>query len=319
MGQEEDARPGICRRDFLSATSTTAGIAFVLPASRPNIRAKGLFQGPFCLFSKHLPQLDWTSLAKRVKEAGFDGVDLTVRPGGHVLPENAARDLPRAVNAIRSEGVQVPMITTALTSSDDPAAEPILATAGGLSIPYYKPGYYHYAYNDIRSELRKAGEELRQLVALGARHRVQLGFHNHAGYLGAPVWDADRVLGDLDPKWAGFYFDVRHAVAEGGDAGWKIAFLLVASRLKMIAVKDFYWERGPAGWRQVNCPLGEGMVDWKAYCSLLAAAGFQGPVSVHLEYPIPGDSPEDEEQYALKAARRDLEFIKDQMTKAYST
>ena len=33
----------------------------------------------------------------------------------------------------------------------------------------------------------------------------------------------------------------------------------------MIAVKDFFWEKTATGWRIRNCPMGEGMVNWKAY------------------------------------------------------
>jgi len=65
-----------------------------------------------CFFSKHLPELHYPELAQWLHDAGFDGADLTVRPGGHVLPERAAQDLPRAVETIRAKGLDVPMITT---------------------------------------------------------------------------------------------------------------------------------------------------------------------------------------------------------------
>ena len=45
------------------------------------------------------------------------------------MPERAAEDLPKAVAAIRAEGLEVPMITTALVAADDPTAVPILSTA----------------------------------------------------------------------------------------------------------------------------------------------------------------------------------------------
>ncbi|MDZ7723632.1 MAG: hypothetical protein U5R06_12725 [candidate division KSB1 bacterium] len=51
-------------------------------------------------------------MARTIAEIGFDGVDLTVRPGGHVLPENVTQDLPRAVKAIEKTGLKVPMMTT---------------------------------------------------------------------------------------------------------------------------------------------------------------------------------------------------------------
>src|SRR5947207_6113402 len=80
-----------------------------------------------CLFSKHLPKLNYNDLGKTVKQMGFDGVDLTVRPGGHVLPGRVAEDLPIAVERIRSYALEVPMITTALVSATDPAARPTLS------------------------------------------------------------------------------------------------------------------------------------------------------------------------------------------------
>ena len=50
----------------------------------------------------------------------------------------------------------------------------------------------------------------------------------------------------------------------------RAAFNIAAPRLPMIALKDFYWEKTPAGGRVQNCPMGEGMVNWKAYFALLA-------------------------------------------------
>jgi sugar phosphate isomerase/epimerase len=147
---------------------------------------------------------------------------------------------------------------------------------------------------------------------------MQVGFHNHEGYVGAAVWDIATVMDSLDPKWAGYYFDVRHATAEGGVGGWKIATNLVAPRLKMIAVKDFYWEKTPArGWQQRNCPLGEGMVNWKYYFKALARTGFHGPISVHLEYEIPGSTTAAKEDNTLAAAQRDLAFVKARLSEAY--
>ncbi|MGA3241771.1 MAG: sugar phosphate isomerase/epimerase, partial [Bryobacteraceae bacterium] len=74
------------------------------------------FAPQLVVFSKHLPDLNYEELGKTAKELGFDGVDLTVRPKGHVPPERAAEDLPRAVDTLRKHGLSVPMITTEITS-----------------------------------------------------------------------------------------------------------------------------------------------------------------------------------------------------------
>ncbi|HEY3130586.1 MAG TPA: sugar phosphate isomerase/epimerase family protein [Acidobacteriota bacterium] len=306
----------LSRRNFLITTAVAAA-GTSLAASRTEPSASDHpFTGRLCFFSKHLPDMDPRRLAENVKNAGFNGIDLTVRKRGHVLPEKAVQDLPKAVAAIRAEGLEVPMITTELLSAADPTARPILSTAGRLGIPFLKPGYYRYEFVDVRKELEKAGNEFRGLVELAKESSIQVGYHNHAGYVGAPVWDMARIIDGLDPRWAGYYFDVRHSVVEGGDAGWKIAANLIAPRLKMIAVKDFYWEKTSRGWGQHNCPLGEGMVDWKQYFGVLARTGFRGPVSLHFEYDIPGTGATLEDN-TLAAARRDLQFVKARLQEAY--
>ena len=230
----------LSRRDFLGGCSAVACAS--LNISELSVSHPGAgYTGTLCLFSKALPDIDWRGLAQSAKSVGFGGIDLTVRQGGHVRPERAAEDLPKAVEAIREEGLDVPMITTELTSADDPAARVILSTAAKLSIPFFKPGYYQYKMFNVRRELEVAASHFRGLVSLGKQYGIQAGYHNHEQYVGAPVWDIASIIDTLDPQWAGFYFDARHAVAEGGVGGWKIATNLVMPRLKMVAAKDFWW------------------------------------------------------------------------------
>ncbi len=301
------------RRKFLKLTSATA-CALAMPVHATT--ANG-FNGTFCLFSKHLPQLNWQQLAQTVKQLGFGGVDLTVRPQGHVLPERVVEDLPQAVTAIREVGLKVPMITTGLLSAAEPTAKPILQTTGKLRIPYLKPGYYKYAFVDVRSELEKAMKDFASLAELCQQNLVQVGFHNHEAYLGAQTWDVAPTIDTLDARYVGYYFDIRHAVAEGSVAGWKIALNRVAPRLKMIAVKDSYPEKTAKGWTQKNCPLGEGAVDWKAYFKALQQANFHGPISLHIEYDIAGKTPTEKADNELVAIQRDLAFLKARVSEAY--
>ena len=57
---------------------------------------------------------------------------------------------------------------------------------------------------------------------------------------------------------------------EGGGVGWKAATLLALPRMKMISVKDAFWEKGPKGWAAQHCPMGEGMVDWPWFATTIA-------------------------------------------------
>jgi L-ribulose-5-phosphate 3-epimerase len=315
----------VSRREFLQASAAGAMLSSIAhPLATPN-PARKAFRGTLCLFSKPVPQLNWRELAQNAKRAGFDGIDLTVRPEGHVLPERVATDLPKAVETIRKEGLEVPMITTALLSADDPTAGPIISTAGKLSIPFLKPGYYRYKLVNVLREVDEAGRQLRGLVELAKDHGMQVGYHNHPHYIGEAIWDMARVIEPLDPQWCGFYFDLCQATMEGGVSGWRIATNLVLPRLKMVAAKDFVWKQtGAHQWRAETCPMGKGMSNWKEFFKLVAQSDFHGPVSLQQEFAIPGAA--DRQGIAIsreaipkvmESAKENLDYLKSIIREAY--
>jgi sugar phosphate isomerase/epimerase len=306
------------RRSFLEVTGGAAlaalgarSAAATPGATPPHVGSAAAAAGTrtFCFFSKHLPDLAWGDLAAATIDMGFEGIDLTVRPKGHVLPERVADDLPRAIDAIRAKGSTVSMITTELTSASHPTAEAIFAAAAKTGVRLIKVGYWKYALQDVRAEVAGMGRDLAGLAALAKRHGLTIGVHNHQGNIGAALWDIAPHLEPLDPEAIGYYFDPRHAVVEGGGGAWKAATRLVLPRLKMIAVKDALWAKGPKGWVIENCPMGEGMVDWAWFATAIAPSAFTGPISLHLEYKIAGTTPDEVRRNTMQAARRDLAFI----------
>jgi sugar phosphate isomerase/epimerase len=59
------------------------------------------------------------------------------------------------------------------------------------------------------------------------------------------------------------------------------------------------------------------MVDWTYFLNALAAGGFQGPISLHLEYDVAGETRAAKENNILAALHRDLEFLKARLREAY--
>ena len=106
-------------------------------------------------------------------------------------------------------------------------------------------------------------------------------------------------------------------MAEGGAGGWKSALNYVAPRIKMIAIKDFYWDKGAQGWEPRDCPLGQGMVDWKYYFKTLSQVGFQGPISLHVEYDIAGATAKAKEENTLLAIEQDFDYLKARVREAF--
>lgn len=305
------------RRDFvktLAATSAATALPFSLPAATSS---KKIF-----VFSKHLQWLDYRKCAKAVGEAGLSGVDLTVRPGGHVLPERAEEDLPKAVEAMHNAGLDVPMMTTRITRADDPATEKLLKLASELGIGYYRMGYLKYDDDlGIEGTLKHYRPQIEELADMNREYGVHGAYQNHAGTnVGAPIWDLWLLLKGLNPKHIGIQYDIKHATAEGGRS-WVLGLELVQNFVQCIVLKDFAWQKRNGKWRGMSMPLGTGMVDFDKYFNVLKTMNFNGPVSLHLEYPLPHKTMENAPEAkkikeTIKVLKRDADAARSLMKKA---
>ena len=298
------------RRGFI----TGLGALGVISAVKVSQAAESVKTGKrtICVFSKHLQFLDYDRMAETAADIGFDGVDLTVRPGGHVLPENVERDLPKAVKAVRAAGLKAPMMATAVTDPADPLTDRVLKTAADNGITYYRLGYYLYDKKrplpDILDEHRRKVEGLAEI---NRSLRLHGAYQNHAGEnVGAPVWDLWYLFKDLDPQWIGVNYDIRHATVEGGNS-WVLGLRLLHNYIRGIVIKDFKWSQKNGSWSVENVPLGEGMVDFTRYFGILDGYGFPELITTHFEYEL-----EETLESTVPAMRTDLKTLKTMLTEA---
>jgi sugar phosphate isomerase/epimerase len=273
---------GMNRRQFLSRSLAAAPVV-ALAAAGAAAAAPGKVPA-VCLFSKPLQSMDYKTLAGACKAAGLDGVDLTVRPGGHVEPDRVDTDLPAAVDAMRAEGLEVTMITTKYTDVGGPNVSGVLARAAALGIPFVRVGSHQYDERGaIAPQVGKFTEEMRALAAAAEKAGITLGYHNHSGgtNFGGPVWDLCQALEAVNSPRLGSNLDLGHATVEGAFSMWEINTRRIAPLVKMVAVKDFVWKGNKPEW----VPLGEGRVDTARGLALVREfGGFTGPVSIHIEY-----------------------------------
>jgi sugar phosphate isomerase/epimerase len=282
------------RREFLTQSLVTA-IAATL-ATEVTGKSKFINDAPsndssysINIFSKNLHWLGYQEMARAAADMGFDGVDLTVRPEGHVLPERVADDLPKAVEAIRHAGLNVHMITTAINDANDPYTDSILKTASSLGISCYRTGWINYDLKiSVEENLNAFRVRLADLAALNKKHNIRGDYQNHSGTsFGSPVWDLWMILNQLDPKWMGTQYDILHATVEGANS-WTLGFDLLKKHIQSMDIKDFRWEKKENSWKAEVVPLGQGMVDYKKYFQLLKVNNIKGPLSMHFEYPLGG-------------------------------
>ena len=331
------------RRTFLRSVAG-AGVMAGLPSSNRAAPAKTPKPVPTCYFSKHLQWLDWEHMAETAAELGFDGIDLTVREGGHVLPERVQEDLPKVARIVRAAGLDIPMITAGIVDAHSPHAEAIIRTASELGIRRYRWGWFSWSDTakvpdlsnfhaslehpvplllDVPARLDVLKSRVRELADLNREFNACAMYHNHSGSMvGASVWDLWVLLEDADPRWVSSNFDIGHATVEGGLGGWVNSTRLMAPFIRGVAIKDFKWGPNARGeWEPQWCPLGRGMVNFPAFFAMLKEAGFSGPIQLHTEYPLGGvengartlSLPKED---VLAAIRRDLAKLKAWMTEA---
>ncbi|MBS3772335.1 MAG: TIM barrel protein [Bacteroidales bacterium] len=271
------------------------------------------------MFSKHLQFLSYEETAETMKEAGLAGADLTVRPGGHVLPEHVTTDLPKAVNAFEKKGLKVGMMTSGITDADDRYTDPVLKTASDAGIRYYRLGYYSYIDKlGIKESIDRHKQKLEKVADLNSRYNMHGGYQNHSGTrIGGPVWDVWMLVKDFDPRLIGCQYDIRHATVEGGFS-WPLGLQLLQAHVQTIVIKDFKWMKTSDGWDDVSVPLGEGMVNFDKYFSLLKELNIRAPITLHFEYPLyEGEnlSKKEKRKQAVETISKDVKTLKNMLAK----
>ncbi len=269
--------PRMHRRQFI--TTSAAAVA-----SAPLLQAEALGKkrrNPFCVFTKPFQSLSYDDLADLIAELGFDGIEGTIRPGGHITPEQVPDELPKMVEALRKRKLELTIMASGINNADDKLNVQQLRVAAKLGVKRYRMGYYKY---DLKRPVVKQLDEfrpiLKNLVALNKELGIQAVYQNHSGsnYVGAPLWDLHELFKPHDPAHVSVGFDMSHAKAEGTRA-WPLHANLLRPRIGALYVKSFKWVDS----KRENCSLAEGIVD-KKYPRQLIASGFTGPINLHEEY-----------------------------------
>ncbi len=308
------------RRNFIKITTAATAGAALLPATARATANKLSNVQSMNFFTKPLHWMNYDQLAESVAKLGLDGFDLTVRPKGHVLPENVERDLPRVVKAAQAQGLKVEMIVTEITDAEDELAEKVLKTAAQHGVKQYRMGYLKYDLKKgIEASLSDISKTMGGLEKLNQSAGLTGSYQNHyawqPGLFGCAIWDLHRVLKDVNPQWLACQYDVRHAIAECAGS-WVLGMRLIAPWIKSICLKDFDFKGERKG---RSCPrtqpAGKGEVPWKEYAGLLEDLNIKVPASIHIEWEYLSDEEkklpyEERAKLAIGRIQEDCDFYK---------
>ncbi|MBM4038818.1 MAG: sugar phosphate isomerase/epimerase [Planctomycetes bacterium] len=236
-------------------------------------------------FTKSLKGMDIPATGREVLGMGLEGLDLAVRPGYCVNPDNVANELPQAMKVWADMGLSVPMVTTPgdFTDPKPPIAETMLAACGAAGIREIKLGYWHYRQPGYWGQVDAIRSALDGFARLAEKHAVRVAVHTHSdAFYGLNASAAMHLVKGFDPRFVGVYIDPGHLSMNGEPI--RMAVDIVRDYLCLVAVKAMLHVKKGTSWRHELVPLRDGLVDWAETFRALREAAFDGPVTFHSEY-----------------------------------
>jgi sugar phosphate isomerase/epimerase len=237
----------------------------------------------FSVFTKPW-KLSLPELGAKVAALGFSGIELPVRPGFPVDPENVATELPRAAKLLKDEyGV-------AIESVAGPTDAATIAACGEAGVPIIRicpslPKEESYLVGEARYQ-----KEWEALVPLLEQHGVAIGVQNHSGrYVPVHAMGLARLVAPFDPKHVCAVWDAAHNALEGEDVELALD-LLNGPHLRMVNLKNGFrrYKTGPeaedVAWQTYWTSGRQGLASWPRIAAGLAARGWAGPICLTAEY-----------------------------------
>lgn len=233
----------------------------------------------FSVFTKpwRMPVLE---LARFVRGLGLEAIELPVRPGYQVEPEEVARELPQAARELAELGVKIASVA-------GPTDEATIAACAEAGIPIIRVmvpmGEEGYMAGEARVQ-----REYDALLPLLMEYGVKLGVQNHCGRFVCNAMGLRHLIDEYDPRYIGAVWDAAHNALSGEEP--EFALDIIWSHLCMVNLKNAFWVRttGPEAehvqWRPCWTSGRQGLASWPRVAAELKRRGYEGVICLCAEY-----------------------------------
>jgi sugar phosphate isomerase/epimerase len=268
---------------------------------------------PVAIFTKVFQRHSYDQLAAIVAEIEADGIEATVRRGGHIEPVRAAVEVPKMAAALAKAGKRLLLASTDITAPGE-EAESVLKSLRDSGVTHYRTGYYRYEKAKSRlDQVRRFTEDAMRLAELNQRIGIEGVYQNHAGdqYLGNVIWDLAMLMERIDPAWLGVALDLRHLRAEIG-VSWRAMVDLIQPHVVTVFAKNSTWTNQGKP-QLIGVPLADGMADAAMFRGIWKKIPKPAPLSVHVEYLGQEPLAVGETREMIAACRRDVAVLRSWM------
>ncbi len=233
----------------------------------------------FTVFTKPW-KMPLPELGEFIHGLGFDGIELPVRKGYQVEPENVAAGLPEAAKILADHGVQIASIA-------GPTDETTIAACAEAGVPVIR---ICVPMNDddgyMAAEARRQ-QEYDKLVPLLEKHGVTLGIQNHCGLFVANAMGTRHLIEKYDPRHVAAVWDPAHCALDGERP--ELAIDILWPHLCMVNLKNAIWRRGGleaevVEWRPYWTSGRGGLCHWPTVAAELKKRSYSGTVCLTAEY-----------------------------------
>ncbi len=245
------------------------------------------------LFTKLFKGKDIGEVADAATSLGFDGIDLLVRHGFQVEPEQPGR-IRAAVGRLQEAGLSVPMATTDLTDPDQLDTERLFDALAESGIGTVRLGYWTYdPSTGYAAILDMARRHLDRLTTYAQAADIRLTIQLHGGTIHGSGAQTLALLQGYAPGVLGAYPDPGNQVVQDGREDWRYTFEVLKPWLAVVGIKNGGWfpsslaETGQRTWHSDWLGLDEGMVPWDDIVAHLKSTSFDGIYTLHSHYDIP--------------------------------
>ena len=247
------------------------------------------------------------SLARKLEKLGFNGVELAIRPGYQVEPQDVTKGLPAAVKILADSGLVIGSVAA-------PTDETTIAACGEAGVPIIRICVEIDMAIGYMASIDKVRRKFDALIPALDRYDVAIGVQNHCDFCVGSAIGVQHLIEQYDPKHICAVLDMAHCAVDGEpvemavDILWprinrlinfKSAFHRRANGPEQEAVYDVHWTTAQhAGY------------SWRKLVNCLQERNYTGTICLPAEYSSPDKKGQLMGDDVVEYLKQDFDYLK---------